>query len=91
MSVAFYCWGSDSGETVEQKLDSFVGEAGTIDVTGSGLESIPCLGKSFTKSGQDFMVDLTECVSDVQNPFDRKHHRCHCSCRDFVLGVSRLH
>ena len=23
------------------------------------------------------------------SPFDRKHHRCHCSCRDFVLFVGR--
>ena len=41
-------------------------QVGTIDVTGSGLESIPCLGKSFTQGGQDLMVDLTECVNDVQ-------------------------
>ena len=37
-----------------------------IDVTGHGLESISCLEKSFTKSGQDLIVDLTECVNDVQ-------------------------
>ena len=28
------------------------------DVTGNGLESISCLGKSFTKSGQDLTLDL---------------------------------
>ena len=65
-SVLFYYCGSDSGETVDVRMDSFAGETGTIDVVGSGLENIPCLGKSFTKSGQDLMVDLTECVSDVQ-------------------------
>ena len=27
----------------------------------------------------------------LHNPFDRKHHRCHCSCRDHVLCVGRLH
>ena len=44
-SVACYYSGSDSGETVEVKLESFAREAGTIDVTGSGLEIIPCLGE----------------------------------------------
>ena len=51
-SVPFCCSGSDLGETVDVKVDSFASEAGTIDVTGSGLESY-CLGKSLTKSGQD--------------------------------------
>ena len=35
-------------------------------MTGSGLESISCLGESFTKSGQDLTVDLSDCVYDVQ-------------------------
>ena len=35
-SVAFHYTGSDSGETVDVKMDSFVGEAETIDATGSG-------------------------------------------------------
>jgi len=65
-SVPFCYSGSDLGETVDVKVDSFASEAGTIDVTGSGLESISCLGKSFTKSGQDLTVDLSDCVNDVQ-------------------------
>ena len=64
--MPFYCRDSDSGETVDVRKDSFAGETETIDVTGSGLESIPCLSKSITKSGQDLMVDLTKCVSDVR-------------------------
>ena len=46
------------------KVDSFTNEAGTVDITGSGLESVSCLG--FSKSGQDLSVDLSDCVNDVQ-------------------------
>ena len=55
-SVPFYYHDSDSGKTVDVRMDNFAGETGTIDVTGSGLESIPCLGNSFTKSEQELMV-----------------------------------
>ena len=48
------------------KTDSFASEAGIIDATGSGLESISCLRESFNKSGQDLTVDLSDCVHDVQ-------------------------
>merc|ERR1711916_369628 len=65
-SVPFCYSGADLGETVDVKVDSFTNEAGTIDITGSGLESISCLGKSFSKSGQDLSVDLSDCVNDVQ-------------------------
>jgi prophage tail gpP-like protein len=65
-SVPFCYSGADLGETVDVKVDSFTNEAGTIDITGSGLESISCLGKSFSKSGQDLAVDLSDCVNDVQ-------------------------
>ena len=67
MKSGLSCYsGSDLGETVDVKVDSFAGEAGIIDATGSGLESISCLGESFTKSGQDLAVDLSDCVHDVQ-------------------------
>ena len=55
--MPFFFSGSDLGETVDVKVDSFASEAGTTDVAGSGLESISCLGESFTNSGQDLMVD----------------------------------
>ena len=38
------------GERVNLKMNSFNSEAGSFDLTGSGLESISCLGKSFSKS-----------------------------------------
>ena len=44
-SVASSYSGSDLRETVEAKMDSFTSEAETTDVTGSGLESMSCLGE----------------------------------------------
>ena len=41
-------------------------EVGTVDITGSGLERIHCLEKSFSKSGQDLTVDLSDRVTDFQ-------------------------
>ena len=44
-SVAFYHRGSDLGETVDVKMDSFAGEGETIDVTGSGLSKVSPVGR----------------------------------------------
>merc|ERR1712209_108032 len=62
-AVPFCYTGSKLGETVNLKVNSFDSEAGSFDLTGSGLESISCLGKSFSKSGQDLVADLSDCVS----------------------------
>ena len=40
-------------ESLTMKIDTFAGGAGTIDVTGAGFVAVSCLGKSFTKSGQE--------------------------------------
>ena len=40
--------GSKLSETVNLKVDTFASETGSFDFTGSVLESISCLGKSFT-------------------------------------------
>ena len=45
------------------KVNTFASEVGSFDLTGSGLESISCLGKSFTKSGQSLVANLSDCVS----------------------------
>ena len=69
-SVPFCYSGADLGETVDVKVDSFfTNETWTIDITGSGLGSISCLRKSFSKSRQDLSVDLSDCVDDVQINF----------------------
>ena len=75
-SVRFYYRDSDSGETVDVRMDGFADETETIDVTGSGPESIPCVGNSFTKSGQDLKVDLTEQFPTVLFGPIRGPHRC---------------
>ena len=48
-SVPFCYSDPDLGGTVDVQMDSFAIQAGTIDVTGSGFESISCLGKLFNK------------------------------------------
>ena len=45
------------------KVNAFASEGGSFDLTGSGLESISCLGKSFTKSGQSLVANLSDCAS----------------------------
>ena len=63
-SAAPFCeTGSKLGEIVNVKVNSLASEAGSFDLTGSGLESISCLGKSFTKSGQGLVANLSDCVS----------------------------
>ena len=44
------------------KVNTFASEAGSFDFTGSGLESISCLGKSLTKRRQSLVADLSDCV-----------------------------
>ena len=46
-AIPFCYTGSKLGERVNLKVNSFDSEAGSFDLTGSGLESISCLGKSF--------------------------------------------
>ena len=62
-AIPFCYTGSKLGERVNLKMNSFNSETGSFDLTGSGLESISRLGKSFSKSGQDLMADLSGCVS----------------------------
>ncbi|CAK9021760.1 Kinesin-like protein KIF3A [Durusdinium trenchii] len=38
-------------ETVQVKVDTFSNNQGTMDLKGSGAETINCLGKTFTKNG----------------------------------------
>lgn len=38
---------------VQVKVDTFSNNQGTMDLKGSGAETINCLGKTFTKNGQD--------------------------------------
>ena len=69
-AVPFCYIGSKLGERVNLKVNSFDSEAGSFDLTGSGLKSISCLRKSFSKSGQDLEAD-----SDVDSGTANRAHR----------------
>ena len=70
-SAVPFCYpGSKLGERVNLKVNSFDSEAGSFDLTGSGLESIFCLRRSFSKSGQDLEAD-----SDVDSGTANRAHR----------------
>ena len=58
-AIPFCYTRSKLGERVNLKVNSFNSEAGSINLTGSGLESI----SHFFKSGQDLVADLSDCVS----------------------------
>eukprot|EP00812_Abedinium_dasypus_P010433 NODE_4053_length_715_cov_283.630303.p2 GENE.NODE_4053_length_715_cov_283.630303~~NODE_4053_length_715_cov_283.630303.p2 ORF type:complete len:134 (-),score=38.56 NODE_4053_length_715_cov_283.630303:91-492(-) len=57
--------GGSLGETVKVTVTSMdsKGGQGTFDVTGSGLETITCKHKAFTKRGQSLITDLSDCVT----------------------------
>ena len=52
------------------KVNSFDSEAVSFDLMGSGLKSISCLRKSFSKNGQDLEAD-----SDVDSGTTNRAHR----------------
>merc|ERR1711907_774796 len=49
-------------EDVKVKISSFASGKGTMDLSGSGIETISCTGKSFTKSGQEISPDISDCL-----------------------------
>jgi len=49
-------------EDVKVSVKSFSAGKGIMDLTGSGIQSITCTGKSFSKSGQELSVDLSDCL-----------------------------
>merc|ERR1712084_52122 len=49
-------------EDVKAKLVSYASGKGTMDLTGSGIETISCVGKSFTKKGQEITPDISDCL-----------------------------
>merc|ERR1712232_272143 len=51
-------------ETVKVDLKKYAGGKGTLDLTGSGIKDFTCAKHSFSKSGQDVNVDLSDCLPD---------------------------
>ena len=49
-------------ETVHVKVDSYAAGKGVMDLLGSGVQSISCLNKPFTKTGQNITMDLSDCI-----------------------------
>eukprot|EP00438_Fugacium_kawagutii_P026950 Skav204988 [mRNA] locus=scaffold1180:657270:667038:- [translate_table: standard] len=67
-------------ETVHVKIDSFKNGQGIMDLHGSGAKTIACLGKAFTKSGQNITTDLSDCSPALLKLSDVKY----CSDQDVV-------
>jgi len=59
-------------EDVTVNVKSFSGGKGTIDMSGNGIKGFTCEDHSFSKSGQEIAVDVSDCapagitVSDVK-------------------------
>merc|ERR1719262_1046405 len=49
-------------ETVKVNLKSYSSGAGSLDLTGTGILGFTCADHSFSKSGQDVSVDLSDCL-----------------------------
>ena len=60
-AVPFCFSGSYAGESVFLMIKSFANESGTFDAYGTGVESIRCSGRTFTKTGQTLDADLANC------------------------------
>mmetsp|Transcript_41185 Transcript_41185/g.93109 ORF Transcript_41185/g.93109 Transcript_41185/m.93109 type:complete len:544 (-) Transcript_41185:244-1875(-) len=65
--VAPACYSGSAGalgvtESVTVTLDKYSSGSGQMDFAGTGVESINCKAKQFTKSGQAISVDVTDCV-----------------------------
>merc|ERR1719443_2654101 len=49
-------------EDVKVSVKSYAGGKGSMSLSGSGIESFTCKDHSFTKSGQEISVDVSDCV-----------------------------
>jgi hypothetical protein len=49
-------------ETVKVNLKEYASGAGSLDLAGTGIMGFTCADHSFTKSGQDVTVDLSDCL-----------------------------
>jgi hypothetical protein len=67
-------------EDIKVDVKSYASGEGTIDLTGSGIEGFTCKEHSFTKSGQQISVDVSDCVPKAIAVSDVKY----CSDSDQV-------
>jgi hypothetical protein len=70
------------GVTEDVKVDvkSYAGGKGSMSLSGSGIESFTCADHSFTKSGQEISVDVSDCVPSGIEVSDVKY----CSDSDQI-------
>merc|ERR1711977_226250 len=61
-------------------MGSYAGGKGTMDLSGSGIESFTCKDHSFTKSGQEISADGSDCVPHAITVSDVKY----CSDSDQI-------
>merc|ERR1711959_151889 len=67
-------------EDVKVDVKSFASGKGTLDLSGSGIEAFTCKDHSFTKSGQEISVDVSDCVPHAITVSDVKY----CSDSDQI-------
>jgi hypothetical protein len=67
-------------ESVKVDIKAFAAGRGTMDLSGSGIEAFTCSDHSFTKSGQEISVDVTDCVPSAITVSDVKY----CSDSDQI-------
>jgi len=60
-------------EDVKVNVKSFAGGKGSMDLSGSGIEAFTCKDHSFTKSGQEISVDVSDCVPSAITVSDVKY------------------
>ena len=68
------------------KVESFKNGQGVMDLNGSGAKRINCLGKQFTKHGQEITTDLSDCSPALLKLSDLKY----CSNQDMVMVTASV-
>merc|ERR1711881_121597 len=83
-------------EDVKVSVKSYSGGKGTMDLSGSGIESFTCKDHSFTKSGQEISVDVSDCaphaitVSDVKYCSDSDQIKVTVKDKTVPLPISAM-
>merc|ERR1711966_178847 len=83
-------------EDVKVDVKSYAGGKGTMSLSGSGIETFTCGDHSFTKSGQEISVDLSDCVpsgiavSDVKYCSDSDQIKVTVKDKDVPVPISAL-
>jgi len=83
-------------EDVKVELKAFAGGKGTIDLNGGGIVPFTCADHSFTKSGQEISVNVSDCVpagitiSDVKYCSDSDQIKVTVKDKSVPIPISAL-